>query len=82
MLAQRSKFSLQHCRIVPQVSTDATSTSADPRVPPGGMGVAMQQRKWMNMAPNDSVMVLPFDPRVGIGPDHLLGSMAVDVSGV
>lgn len=33
----------------------------------------------MSMAPNDAELVLPFDPRVGIGADHLLGALTLDV---
>ena len=43
------------------------------------MGVANHQRKWMSMAQSDQEEVLQFDPRLGIGPDHLLGNLTVDV---
>ena len=33
----------------------------------------------MSMAQSDQEEVLPFDPRLGIGPDHLLGQLTVDV---
>lgn len=32
------------------------------------------------MASNDVEEVIAFDPRLGIGPDHLLSSITLDVS--
>lgn len=52
---------------------------ADRRIAPGSAGLSAHHRKWMNVAVNDQLEVIPFDPWLGIGQDHLLGAMTVEV---